>query len=152
MTNFNTQRGNAFLSALGAAVMITMIIFVGWLLLQPYQVIDEGRNNELQAMVNSVKGTSFESPFKAKINYYLEDGKISNNEFSKLNELYSGFKSSKLTGDEQNFSVKTKQDLEAQYKSDEQAKVLYGYLYYLLFGLGVVVVGVMGWKKAHGYM
>ncbi|WP_368560648.1 hypothetical protein [Acinetobacter baumannii] len=138
MTNSNIQRPNAIASVWVMALLVVILFIIGALLLRPYQAIDEGRNNELQAMVNAIQGTTFELPFKAKINYYLDDGKITKNEFSKLSELYSGFKSSQITGEEQKFSVKTKQDLEAQYKSDEQYRNLYQTFFYFVFALVVL--------------
>jgi len=148
MNNFNKQRGNALTTALATVIVIGIIVIVGAILFYPYQSIDNDRNNELQTMTNEVKGTPFESPFKARINYYLADGKISNNEFNRLSDLYSGFKSSKLTGEEKNYSIKVKQDLETQYKSDEQTQVLYKYSYVIIFGIVMVLVALFGWRQA----
>ncbi|PJG65537.1 MULTISPECIES: hypothetical protein [Acinetobacter calcoaceticus/baumannii complex] len=151
MNTLKKQRGNLLASALGMVILIAIIFFLGAIVLQPYQAIDEKRNNELQTMINSVKGTPFELPFKAKINYYLKDDKINNEEFSKLNVLYSGYITSKSIGDEQNFSNKTKLDLEAQYKTDEQNKKFYKLLYFILGGLVLVLISVGGWRHAYGY-
>ncbi|MFK7256868.1 hypothetical protein ABBZ21_19810 [Acinetobacter baumannii] len=135
MTNFNIQRANALAIVWALALLIVIVFIIGALLVRPYQTIDEGRNNELQAMVNTVQGTPFEVPFKAKINYYLQDGKINKNEFSKISDLYSGFKSSKVTGQEKTFSVKTMHALEEQYKSDDQNRNLFQTLFYFVCGI-----------------
>lgn len=120
MTNIKNQHGNALTGALGMVIFVAIILFLGGLLMLPYQAIDEDKNAELQKMVSAVKDTPFESAFKDKINYYLGDGKISNKEFNKIQDFYSGYTSSKLTGEDKNFSAKAKQDLAMQYKSDEQ--------------------------------
>lgn len=150
MNNFNKQRGNALTSALGMVISVALILFLGAVLLYPYQSIDDDRNNELQTMINEVKGTSFESPFKAKINYYLADGKISNNEFNRINDLYSGYKSSKLTGEDQNFSKKTQHDLKMQYQTDEQSSRIYRILFMVVMGVVMIIIIFVGWKKATG--
>lgn len=150
MNNLNKQRGNAFTSALGMVITVAIVLFLGALLMQPYQAIDEEKNNNLQTMVNEVKGTTFESAFKESINYYLSDGKINNKEFSSIEELYSGYKSSKLTGSDKNFSEKTQHDLKLQYEYDENSARIYKIVLMVVMLVVMIIAMFLGFKKATG--
>ncbi|WP_151745277.1 hypothetical protein [Acinetobacter calcoaceticus] len=151
MNSMHKQRGNALTSALGMLISIVIVFILGAWLLYPYQAIDDERNNELQAMTTEVKGTSFESAFKMKINYYLADGKISNNEFNKISETYSGYKSSKLTGSDKNFSEKTQHDLKLQYEYDENASRIYKIVLMVVMTVVMIITMIVGFKKATGF-
>lgn len=150
MANIHNQQGNALVTTLSMICCgIALVILVAWFM-YPYNAIDGKRINQLQSMIEESKGTAFDSEFKKRINYDLSDGKISNKEFNNLVETFNGYKTAKITGNESDFIKMTQTNLENQYQADAQAKVMNKYLYMILSGIGVFVIGLIGWKRITG--
>ena len=120
MNHFKNQKGNAITAALGVIIFAALIWFLVALILHPYQAIDSDRNKELKVMTESIKNSQFEKTFKAQISYNLEDGKINNKEFVGISELYNGYKTAQLTGEEKTFNEKTQSNLNKKYKGDKE--------------------------------
>ena len=78
MINRNNMRGNALIDFL---LLCIGIILVYTFLILPYKAVDSEKNTELQTIMTSLKGSSFEPVFKAQLTDFMVDEKLSNSEF-----------------------------------------------------------------------
>lgn len=147
MNDFKNQKGNTITAALGVIIFAALIWFLVALILHPYQSIDLDRNNKLGVMTKSIKNSQFEKTFKAQINYHLEDGKINNKEFVEISELYNGYKTAQLTGEEKKFNEKSKSDLNKKHKGDKENIVFIKWFISIFGFMAVIFVITIGLKS-----
>lgn len=144
------QNGNALIGALGAVVIVILLLFLFIIVSHPYSAIDSTKQNQLNKMVSSTIGSEFENPFKSRIDYYLNDSKLTNKEFSSLIELYDGYNISKLIDKTDEFNAKAIKTLEADKKGDELISDAYVIMGLFMFFAFMVAVVILGWFKIQG--
>jgi len=151
MNNSRNQKGNLLTSALGLLVLVVVILIGIVIATYPNLSIDNSRSNKLNTMIEDVKGTSFQSLFNSKVNHLMQDGKVTNTEFLELEELYKGYKTSKLTNNDQQYISKI-QAADTQTENENNKSIVADNKLGLLFAMfvGFVVLIIFMYKTIRG--
>lgn len=144
MNNPKNQKGNLLTSAIGLLVLVVIIIIGFIIATYPSLSIDDSRNNKLNAMIEDVKGTSFQSLYNSKVNHLMQDGKVTNTEFLELEELYKGYKTSKLTNNDQQYISRIQAaDIQAKKEKQNEKDISIVNKFCLLIGTFAVFIVLM---------
>lgn len=151
MNNSRNQKGNLLTSALGLLVLVVVILIGIVIATYPNLSIDNSRSNKLNAMIEDVKDTSFQSLFNSKINHSMQDGKVTNTEFLELEQLYTGYKTSKLTNNDQQYISKI-QAADIQAENEKNKSIVGGNKLGLLIAMfvGFIVLIIFMYKTIRG--
>ena len=151
MNNSRNQKGNLLTSALGLLVLVVVILIGIVIATYPNLSIDNSRSNKLNAMIEDVKDTSFQSLFNSKINHSMQDGKVTNTEFLELEQLYTGYKTSKLTNNDQQY-ISQIQAADIQAENEKNKSIVGGNKLGLLIAMfvGFIVLIIFMYKTIRG--
>ncbi len=122
MNSPKNQKGN-FLTFMLGLILFSVTLLIGVMILaHPVLSISAPRNDELNTMIEDVRNTSLQPLFNSKVNQAMQDGKITNNEFFELENIYKGYKTSKLTGSDQQYISKIQADDKRKIQEMNDAK------------------------------
>lgn len=76
-------------------------VLVNWI--YNSSAISAEKTQQLESFIQNTKGTGFEKPFLNQFNEKMEDGKITNSEFTTLEESFNGFKLSQLSNNDNSY-------------------------------------------------
>ena len=138
MINRNNMRGNAQIDFL---LLCIGIILVYTFLILPYKAIDSEINTELQTMMTSLKGSSFEPVFKAQLTDYMVDEKLSNSEFNELRDMFNSYQTSIISGSQEKFAESKSAQLKADNEANENPQD-YSLFFLISFMLIISAIGL----------
>jgi hypothetical protein len=137
MTYRNNLKGNALVDFL---ILCIGIYLTYTFLILPYKAINSESNAELQAMMVSVKGSSFEPTFKAHLSDFMVDDKLSHSEFNELKDMINSYQTSIISGSQDKFAESKSAQLKADKEANENPQD-YSLFFLISFMLIVSAIG-----------
>lgn len=139
MINRNNMRGNALIDFL---LLCIGIILVYTFLILPYKAVDSEKNTELQTMMTSLKGSSFEPVFKAQLTDFMVDEKLSNSEFNELKDMFNSYQTSIISGSQKKFVESKSAQLKADHEANENPQDHNSIFFLISFMIIVSAIGL----------